>query len=155
MLSLTDVSTTLEACSIPKPFPLITPYSAIQTSALGIQQGSTVLGLASLLGLVKQVAPTKSILLFTPTFHEQHEKAEVISCTKHFYILHSLLPRRDTGNNFLLLKKATFPNFLPVGSSSTKQWGIYTGDVTQSINKSVLYSTTKSLSISSACHTSS
>lgn len=136
----------------PSPFSLFTPYSAIQTPAQGIQQSSTVLSLASLLGLVKQVVPTKSILLFSLIVHE-HEKAEVTSCRKHFYILHSLLPRRYTGNNFPLLKKATFPNFLSVGSSSAKQWRIYTGDATQSINKSVSYSTPKSLSISSACHT--
>lgn len=38
----------------PSPLSLFTPYSAaVQTPALGIQQGSTVLGLTSLLGLVK------------------------------------------------------------------------------------------------------
>lgn len=125
--------------SIPStsPFSILLPYCAIQMPVWRIQQGSTVLGLQDFLhhcqvflGRCCLLVTTKTILLFSLLFHEQHGKAKVTSSRKHFYILCSFLPRRSTRNNFPLLKKVAFTHFLSFGSSSTKQWRIYTGDAT-------------------------
>lgn len=89
-----------------------------------------------LLGLVRQVVPGGSqrcFFTFCPYFTNNMKKLRWH--TKHFYTLHSFIPRRI---NFSLLKKATFPNFLSVGLSSAKQGKWFTQEMSQTaVNKQI------------------